>query len=257
MNVAVSTKPKPGRNSDRAYRTRLAITDAFVNLIEEGDLSPSMPDVANRAGVSLRSLYYHFRNAESLYESVIRRQEPLISRVLVSLDHVSPLRNRAHNLVAQRCEIYRQIAPLRRAVQLNADARDSLTIRTARRRLEYVLARHANETFAPELREAVTRAATLGVAREATHGRLRATRTRCLTAGDQRACCWRHAVSVFSMRHATVIGPVPPGIGVMAAATDCTSSKATSPMTPLSLVVMPTSITQAPGFTCSRRMLRA
>jgi AcrR family transcriptional regulator len=157
MNVAVSTKPKPGRNSDRAYRTRLAITDAFVNLIEEGDLSPSMPDVANRAGVSLRSLYYHFRNAESLYESVIRRQEPLISRVLVSIDHVSPLRNRAHNLVAQRCEIYRHIAPLRRAVQLNADARNSLTIRTARRRLEYVLARHANETFAPELREAADR----------------------------------------------------------------------------------------------------
>jgi AcrR family transcriptional regulator len=157
MNVAVSTKPKPGRNADRAYRTRLAITDAFVNLIEEGDLSPSMPDVANRAGVSLRSLYYHFRNAESLYESVIRRQEPLISRVLVSLDHVSPLRNRAHNLVAQRCEIYRHIAPLRRAVQLNADARNSSTIRTARRRLEYVLARHANEAFAPELCEAADR----------------------------------------------------------------------------------------------------
>ena len=54
MNVAVSTKPKPGRNADRAYRTRLAITDAFINLIEEGDLSPSMPDVANRAGMSLR-----------------------------------------------------------------------------------------------------------------------------------------------------------------------------------------------------------
>ena len=157
MSVAVSTNPKLRRNADRAYRTRLAITDAFVNLIVEGDLSPSMPAVARRAGVSLRSLYNHFGDAKSLYESAIQRQEPQISRVLVSLDQTSMLRDRVRNLVAQRCEVYRQIAPLRRAVQSNAMARNSSTIRAARRKLEYVLARHANETFAAELRETADR----------------------------------------------------------------------------------------------------
>lgn len=157
MHVAVSTNLQLGRNSDRAYRTRRAITDAFVDLIFEGDLSPSMSAVAKRAGVSLRTIFHHFSNSESLYQAVIRHQEPLVARLIVSLDKGATLRTRVQCLVTQRCEVYRHIAPLRRAVQLNHDARKSVAIRAARRRLEYVLARHTNETFAPEMREATDR----------------------------------------------------------------------------------------------------
>ncbi len=53
-----------------------------------------------------------------------------------------------------------------------------------------------------------------------------------------------------------VIGPTPPGTGVMAPATAAASSKATSPTrrvrpSPASTRLMPTSITVAPGFTQS------
>ncbi|MFZ9707416.1 MAG: TetR family transcriptional regulator [Ilumatobacteraceae bacterium] len=152
MNVAVSTTPKSHKVTDRADRTRTAIVNAFVALVRERETSPAIPEVARRAGVSLRSVYYHFRDTESLHAAVIARHEPLILQIIVSLDRGAPLRSRVRNLVAQRCEVYRLIAPLRRAVQSNIQVRTSSAIRAARRRLEYVLARHVNETFAGELR---------------------------------------------------------------------------------------------------------
>ena len=151
MNVAVSTNPKSRKVAERADRTQTTIVDSFIALVKERQTSPTMPEVAQRAGVSLRSVYYHFRDTETLHAAVIARHEPLISQMLVSLDRAAPLRTRVRDLVAQRCEVYRLIAPLRRAVQSNNEVRNSPVIRSARRRLEYVLARHANETFASEL----------------------------------------------------------------------------------------------------------
>ena len=48
-----------------------------------------------------------------------------------------------------------------------------------------------------------------------------------------------------------VIGPTPPGTGVIAPATSRTASKSTSPTRPSSVRFTPTSITAAPGFTQS------
>ncbi len=46
-----------------------------------------------------------------------------------------------------------------------------------------------------------------------------------------------------------VKGPTPPGTGVIWLATSLTSSKSTSPTSPVSVRLMPTSITTAPGLT--------
>ena len=52
-------------------------------------------------------------------------------------------------------------------------------------------------------------------------------------------------------KHAIVIGPTPPGTGVIAFATFETSSKSTSPTKPESVLLIPTSITIAPFLTQS------
>ena len=52
----------------------------------------------------------------------------------------------------------------------------------------------------------------------------------------------KHSI-VFFNKHAIVIGPTPPGTGVKAFAFLETSSNATSPTIPLSVLLMPTSIT--------------
>ena len=60
----------------------------------------------------------------------------------------------------------------------------------------------------------------------------------------------KHSTVLLS-KQAIVIGPTPPGTGVIAFATFETSSKSTSPTKPLSVLFIPTSITIASFFTQS------
>ena len=65
-------------------------------------------------------------------------------------------------------------------------------------------------------------------------------------------CCNFAACSVFFISIAMVIGPTPPGTGVMYPAFGSTESKSTSPQSfPSSMRLMPTSMTIAPSFTMS------
>src|SRR5690606_21697997 len=78
-----------------------------------------------------------------------------------------------------------------------------------------------------------------------------ASRARCpqAPAADSAASA---ASSVFCIRVATVIGPTPPGTGVIQLARRAAASYCTSPTSrPSSRRLMPTSITTAPGFTHS------
>src|SRR5829696_359886 len=61
----------------------------------------------------------------------------------------------------------------------------------------------------------------------------------------------RAAFTVFTSSIAIVIGPTPPGTGVIAPATCFAASKSTSPTNPSSVRFVPTSITVAPGRTMS------
>ena len=63
--------------------------------------------------------------------------------------------------------------------------------------------------------------------------------------------CIRAAARVLCKSMAIVSGPTPPGTGVICPATSRTASKSTSPTSPVSVRLMPTSITAAPGFTMS------
>src|SRR3954468_21815765 len=50
----------------RSVRTRRAIVDAMRALHHEGDLRPTAPRVADRAGVSVRTVWQHFDDLEAL-----------------------------------------------------------------------------------------------------------------------------------------------------------------------------------------------
>src|SRR5690242_1312577 len=77
-------------------------------------------------------------------------------------------------------------------------------------------------------------------------------------AGGHEAPSWRAAPrSVFFMSMATVMGPTPPGTGVMARARLAADSKSTSPASlPVSRRFTPTSMTTAPSLIMSPVMKR-
>src|SRR5215216_8033040 len=64
------------------------------------------------------------------------------------------------------------------------------------------------------------------------------------------------ARSVLARSIAIVMGPTPPGTGVIAPATSLAASKSTSPTSPSSVRLMPTSTTAAPGLTQSPLTMR-
>ena len=65
MVVGEGTKVD-GRRA-RGIRTRDAIVSALIDLIAGGDIAPTAQRIADRAGVSVRSVYQHFTDVEGLY----------------------------------------------------------------------------------------------------------------------------------------------------------------------------------------------
>lgn len=115
---AATEAPTDGRTA-RAERTRTAIVDALIALLEEGDLQPTANRIADRAGISLRLIYHHFGDLESLYRAVAQRtNERLMARThRVPVD--LPLAERIDLLVAQRAETLEWLTPIMRAAQLS------------------------------------------------------------------------------------------------------------------------------------------
>src|SRR5438477_2779518 len=70
----------------RSERARAAVVDALLALIEEGNLKPTAPQIAERAGVSLRLVFHHFRDLDDLFITAAERH---ISRVLPTV-HPAP-----------------------------------------------------------------------------------------------------------------------------------------------------------------------
>ena len=68
----------------RALRTREAIVDACISLVDEGVLKPTAPRIAERAGVSVRSVFQHFDDLESLFAMVAERVVGRLASILVA-----------------------------------------------------------------------------------------------------------------------------------------------------------------------------
>jgi AcrR family transcriptional regulator len=121
----------------RGARNRERIVDALLECYEAGSLRPSVPEVARRAGVSVRSVHNHFVDVESLRAEVAQRQweryAPLLGEV-ASIDE----------LVANRVMFYEAVTPVRRAALLSV--RDSPTIAKNLARLDRLL-RHQLEAL--------------------------------------------------------------------------------------------------------------
>jgi TetR/AcrR family transcriptional regulator, regulator of autoinduction and epiphytic fitness len=99
----------------RAERTRQALVDALLGLLDEGQPRPTAAEIAARAGVSERSAFQHFPDREALLEAVAREQYQRVVPTLVPVDSSLPLADRIDQFVAQRSRLYEQIGGVRRA----------------------------------------------------------------------------------------------------------------------------------------------
>jgi AcrR family transcriptional regulator len=113
----------------RAMRTREAIVDASIALVDEGDLRPTAPRIAERAKVSVRSVFQHFDDLEGLYAAVGDRLVERLSHVRMTVDDTLPLAGRIAEVVRQRAILLEAITPVRRAAAVHAPFSPEVTMR--------------------------------------------------------------------------------------------------------------------------------
>jgi len=99
----------------RGERSRRAIAEALVSLLEDGEAQPTARQVAQRAGVSLRLVFHHFEDMEAVLRAAVAVQVERHWALRTPVDPGMTLDDRITALARQRASLYQDIAPVRRA----------------------------------------------------------------------------------------------------------------------------------------------
>jgi AcrR family transcriptional regulator len=127
MKETDEEQPVDGRHA-RSQRARAAIINALIEVLEEGHINPSAQQIAERAGVSLRLVFHHFRDMESLYTEMFG--VVFKARILPHLRFPSgegPFAERLSAFVEQRSRLFESIGPIRRAGEWQEPLSPTLT----------------------------------------------------------------------------------------------------------------------------------
>lgn len=103
-------KEKPAALPDgrrlRSERSRQAIVEAMLELVEGGNLVPTAQQVADRAGVGIRSVFRHFSDMESLFAVADMQGREATEALFIGGDREGTLRQRIRHAVERRAEGY-------------------------------------------------------------------------------------------------------------------------------------------------------
>lgn len=141
--------PADGRLA-RRDRNRTAVLEAMIEMFSEGDVEPTPEAVAQRVGLSPRSVYRYFDDRESLVRAAIDHQLAAVWHLyVIPKIGEGPLAERIDRFVRCRVRLYEAVGSTARAsrVRLNTDdivrEQVELTRRALREQIE--------QQFAPEL----------------------------------------------------------------------------------------------------------
>jgi TetR/AcrR family transcriptional regulator of autoinduction and epiphytic fitness len=110
----------------RSIRTRDAVVDALLDLLNEGDLRPTAARIAERAGVSLRLVFHHFDDLETIYSELAARQTERVKPLIAPIPTTLPLHERIERFCTQRGRLLETLSPVRRAAVLIEPFRPAL-----------------------------------------------------------------------------------------------------------------------------------
>ncbi len=93
----------------RSERSRLAIINAALALQEEGTLVPTAQQIAERAGVGIRSFFRHFEDMESLFDAVDCQIRDSYEELFLGGDRDGTRVERIEHAVARHADAYEQV----------------------------------------------------------------------------------------------------------------------------------------------------
>lgn len=165
MSAAEDLPTVDGRRA-RRDRNRERVVDALLEIFREGDMTPSLDVVAERSGVSHRSVFRYFEDLDELHRVAVERHfasiEPFLALPQPAADDAA---GRVEQLVAHRLDLYGRAAPVARVARMLAPRSDVLAENLAHNRSQ--LRKQTRAQLRPELeavepgqRDAVTHAIT-------------------------------------------------------------------------------------------------
>jgi AcrR family transcriptional regulator len=134
----------------RRERNREAVVEALLDLYRDGVLQPSSEEIAERSGLSPRSLFRYFDDVEDLIRAAIgRQQERAIPLIPIDAGPDAPLETRVTALVEQRFRLFEAVGNAAAVMRLRSHFQPVLAAALARNRayLRWQLA----TLLAPEL----------------------------------------------------------------------------------------------------------
>lgn len=107
-----STAPREDGRHARRDRNKYAVVDAYLELVREGNPRPSIADVADRSGVSHRSVFRYFSDKDELARTAIDRQLAVAAPLVpLTVGPGAPLPERIERFVERRLELFAFVAP--------------------------------------------------------------------------------------------------------------------------------------------------
>jgi AcrR family transcriptional regulator len=103
----------------RGHNNRRRIVAAMLELVRAGAISPGAEDVAERAGVGLRTVFRHFDDMDSLYremaEAMRRELQPIVAAPFASRDW----KGRLGEMVDRRARLFERAMPFKNAADVH------------------------------------------------------------------------------------------------------------------------------------------
>lgn len=117
LDVSDEAITADGRNL-RRERNREAIVAALLHLYDEGHIDVSAAEIANRAGLSERSLFRYFDDVDDLYRAACDEQFDRIS-LLADISDLGrgSLASKVERFVNQRVRLFKKVGNIGRAAR--------------------------------------------------------------------------------------------------------------------------------------------
>ncbi len=151
MNAkAKQDNAKPDGRALRSERSRQTIVEAMMSLVEAGNLVPTAQQVADKAGVGIRTVFRHFSDMESLFNTSDARMRETYENLFLGGDREGILAERIDHAVERHANAYETLRLMILSTQ--AQMWKSPTLRKNYARNQRGLRKDLND-WLPELKE--------------------------------------------------------------------------------------------------------
>jgi len=134
----------------RGWRTRRLLVEALVDLVDQGATAPSIQQIADRVGVSVRVVFHRFDGKDELILASVALQSERHRAVLFAIPAKGPAELRVRALCRQRRLYFEEITPIYQVANALACTPDGLRQLLSDDRK--VLRDQLATTLAPEVR---------------------------------------------------------------------------------------------------------